>query len=307
MKLYNFIKRGFTRLRKDGFPVVFNIIFGKYLYKLKPFVSPIVFESVNMYVRLGYWPKIKTPRSLNEKLVHQKLYIKNPLFSLVADKVKVRKYVADKLGDTILNDLYYVGNDPSLIKFENLPSQFVIKANHGSGWNIIVKDKSRIDKNEIVNKCSYWLGLKYSSYSNGYECHYDNIEPNILVEKFLEGTDNESNLDYKFYCFHGSVKFIAVDTNKNIRQNRYIYNTNWDLLDFTWPEFPQDKKVKKPLELTEMINIAENLAKDFIFCRIDLYLAKTGIKFGEITISPGGGWDKISPIAQDFKLGKFWS
>ena len=306
MKRKSIIIRIISRLKKDGFSIVLNILFSRQTHRLKSIVSPTLYETINMYLRLGYWPKIRKPRSLNEKLVYQKLNIENPLFSLVADKVKVRDYVANKVGDGILNEVYFIGSDPRDINFDHLPSKFVIKTNHGSGWNIVVKDKDSIVKDEVIRKCQEWLKYKYSSYSKGYEAHYDNIEPRILVEKFLEGIDNDSDLDYKFYCFHGKVKFIAVDTNKNIIQNRHLYDVNWNLLSFKWPEFPQDNQLKKPIQLSEMLLLAEQLSVDFEFSRIDLYLSKDGIKFGEITISPGGGWDKISPVEWDFKLGGLW-
>lgn len=306
MKQKNIIFRIWTRLRKDGFPVILNILFSKYIFIIKPIVSPIIYESINMYLRLGYWPNLRKPLSLNEKIVNRKIFSHNPIFGLVADKVQVRQYISEKIDNKILNEIYFIGEDPNLIPFESLPSKFVIKANHGSGWNIIVNDKSTINKNQIISKCNYWLSIKYSSFSKGYEAHYDSISPRIIVERFLESKNDKQILDFKFFCFHGCVKFIAVDTDKNIRQNRYIYDTNWNLVDFTWPNFPHDNFIEKPMEIKEMISIAETLAQDFDFCRIDLYLSKDGVKFGEITISPGGGWDKISPKEWDFKLGELW-
>lgn len=307
MKQKHMVNRIWSRLRKDGFPLILNLLFVKYVCHLKSLVSPLIYESINMYLRLGYWPKLKNPRTLNEKIVYQKLFSHNPIFGVVADKFKARQYVSEKIGNNILNELYFVGEDPQLIPFESLPSQYVIKANHGSGWNIIVKDNSIINKNEIIKKCNYWLSIKYSSFSKGYEAHYDTISPLILVERFLESKDDKPILDFKFFCFHGCVKFIAVDTDKQTRQKRYIYDTNWNLAEFTWPDFPHDKPIQKPVEISEMVKIAEILSKDFNFCRIDLYLSKDGIKFGEITISPGGGWDKISPKKWDFKLGELWT
>lgn len=305
--LISFIKRILIRLRKNGFSIILNYIFVKYVFRLKPFISPVMYESINMYLRLGYWPNLKNPKTLNEKLVNRKLFKKITLFSEVADKFKVRKYISNKVDQKILNELYYVGDDPSKIPFDHLPQKFVIKANHGSGWNIIVRDKNEISNSEIIEKCNQWMGTKYTDFSNGYEAHYDTISPLILVEKFLEGIGMKPVIEYKFFCFHGIVKFLAVDTDKQKKsQNRYIYDIDWNLLEFKWPEFPRRKFVLKPSQINEMIQIAEELSKDFEFCRIDLYLCRDGIKFGEITICPGGGWDKISPRIWDSRLGEQW-
>ena len=38
------------------------------------------------------------------------------------------------------------------IDFDKLPNKFVLKATHGSGWNIIVTDKSKFNKAEAKKK-----------------------------------------------------------------------------------------------------------------------------------------------------------
>lgn len=300
------MKKALTSVRKNGISIIFKYMFLKHVYRLKPIVSPILFESINMYLRLGYWPNLKKPRTLNEKIVYQKLFTKKALFTIVADKYKVRDYVANKVGESILNEIYFVGNDAKKVNFDILPNKFVIKANHGSGWNFIVKDKSSINQQNIIDKCNSWLKQKYSINSNGYETHYDNIQPLVLFEKYLYGISEIPFLDYKFFCFRGIVKFIAVDTEKEKTPNRNIYDTNWNNIEFSWPDFPKKKSISKPSQLAEMVKIAEVLSKEFEFCRIDLYLSTDGIKFGEITLTPGSGWDKISPQAWDRRLGDFW-
>lgn len=45
----------------------------------------------------------------------------------------------------------------------------------------------------------------------------------------------------------------------------------------------------KPEHLKEMVRIAEVLASDFEFVRVDLYDFKGKIYFGELTFSPWGG------------------
>lgn len=47
------------------------------------------------------------------------------------------------------------------IKLDELPDKFVLKANHGSGMNIICKDKMNFDINMAKNKLKEWKKINY--------------------------------------------------------------------------------------------------------------------------------------------------
>lgn len=62
-----------------------------------------------------------------------------------------------------------------------MPNQFVIKCNHGSGMNIIVKDKSKLNVWTAINKLNRWLAIDFA-FQNGAELHYHDIDRKIFVE-----------------------------------------------------------------------------------------------------------------------------
>ena len=66
-----------------------------------------------------------------------------------------------KVGAHVLNELYGVFESVDEIDFDSLPESFVFKATHGSGWNIIVKDKSvlEIEKAKEENEKVAWEQL----------------------------------------------------------------------------------------------------------------------------------------------------
>ena len=45
----------------------------------------------------GYKPNFKHPQTFNEKLIYRTLYDRNPLYTALSDKLKMRIYVAHKL------------------------------------------------------------------------------------------------------------------------------------------------------------------------------------------------------------------
>ena len=53
-----------------------------------------------------------------------------------------------------------------------------------------------------------------------------------------------------------------------------------------------------------MLSVAEKLAANFAYVRIDLYvLNDNSIRFGEMTFTPAGGMDHWTPPEWDLKLG----
>jgi len=271
-----------------------------------PVLPPVVYMSLRMRLRLGYWPNIRNPRSLNEKIVHRQLFAQHPLASLVSDKWRMREYVAQRGLAEILNEVYFVTEEPEKIPFDDLPDRFVIKANHGSAWNIFVTDKRTMNRQEVVRQCREWLGLKYSKASRTYETHVDGVAPVILVERYIQEEGHEVALDYKFMCFHGKARYVYVVDRVGRHPALTFYDMGWNRMDMSYV-YPTGEAKPKPAKLGEMTEIAERLSTDFDFVRVDLYSPNDdSIVAGEITLSPTGGSGVFHPREWDFRLGDLW-
>ena len=99
---------------------------------------------------------LTNPRTYNEKMQWAKLYDNNPLKTTLTDKYLVRDWIRNKIGEEYLIPLLGVWDSFDDIDFSNLPNKFVLKTNHGSGWNIIIKDKYNFDKNDAKRKFCYF-------------------------------------------------------------------------------------------------------------------------------------------------------
>lgn len=177
------------------------------------------------------------------------------------------------------------------INFGELPDKFVLKANHGSGMNLIVKDKSRLNMAKAKKMISEWMNTPYA-YSNGFELQYKNIPRKIIAEQYIEEMDG--NLyDYKIHCFMGKPTYIQVIGDRNMEKHtgfQGFFDTNWNLQDFTEGSYPvYGRKLPRPGKLGEMLGIAEKLAREFQYVRVDLYCIEDNIKFGELTFTPASG------------------
>lgn len=261
----------------------------------------------NRYFEItGMHMDINHPKTYSQKIQWLKLYDPNPDRSRLADKVAVREWIKETIGDEYLIPIYGVYNSFDEIDFDKLPNQFVIKTNHSSGWNIVVKDKTKFNKKAAKKKIDKWMGLNYAFWTE-YEPHYSKIKPQIIVEKYME--DVSGNLiDYKFLCFDGRAEFVWVDFDRFNNHKRNVYNMNWELQpwsQFTYGNYLPEGGVPIPDGFDEMKRIADILCKGFIHVRVDLYNIDGKIYFGEMTFTNGSGFEQLHPAEYETIVGNY--
>ncbi|AOR27310.1 glycosyltransferase [Formosa sp. Hel1_33_131] len=228
---------------------------------------------------------IENPTEFTEKLQWLKFFKYTEAYKDYVDKYEIRSYVEDKIGASYLNDFIAIYNHVDEINLDDLPNQFALKGTHGSGYNVIVKDKSSLDWKDAKSKLNTFMSLNY--YDRYRERIYKDVQPRILAETYLDQLDNDHILDYKFYCIHGKPACIWVKTFDNGKHRNCYYDLNWNRMS------PDDnkvdylsKEVPKPDNLEELLTVSEKLANDFIFVRVDLYSIENKIYFGELTFFP---------------------
>lgn len=253
------------------------------------YISPKLASKV-MYKRSsGKKLNLKNPELFNEKLMWLKLntYKNNELVKNCADKFRVREYVKEVGCEEILNDLISVYDSADEIDFDNLPQKFVLKCNHGAGYNIICIDKNKLDIEETKEKLNKWMKEEYYKYAA--EIQYKNIEKKILCEKYLDmNTGKKNPTDYKIYCFNGEPKIILVMNDRDTAVTREFYNEKWERIQLRDNENPPKTPTAKPENLEQMLEYAKKLSKPFPFVRVDLYNVNGAIVFGELTFTPTG-------------------
>lgn len=271
--------------------------------------TDIVFRflcSLDFWKVHSYWPHLKNPRSFEEKLCYRMLFDRDPQWTMLSDKLLVRDYVAGKVGNQYLIPLLWKGDRPEDIPFDELPSKFVIKTNHGCGYNIIVKDKTQIDKAMTIRKLKKWLGKNYCQdkyLGNGWA--YKHIRPTVLVESFLEKNGGVPE-DYKFFCFSGQAEFLQVSFDRFGDASETILDRSFNPLDLYNGVKLYPGTVKRPDNYEEMLRLADSLALGFDFIRVDIYSVGGRLCFGEFTCYPAGGRAKFIPRKYDFLFGEKW-
>lgn len=257
---------------------------------------PIALARIRYFARFRKFLNLKNPRTLNEKILYLSLKTDTSLWTRCADKYAVRGFVEDKGLKDILIPLIGVWNNIADINFEELPSEFVLKATHGSGDILVVADKTKLNWPETVRVFEKDLSKRYGALESG--LHYMRIVPRMIAEKLIHNDVaahdvSTSLIDYKMWCFNGVCHYIWVCANRDEQSTEVMtYDCDWN----AHPEYSifedgyrHGALLPKPKNLERMIEVAEKLAEDFPCVRVDLYNVGGKIYFGELTFTSYGG------------------
>jgi len=258
---------------------------------------------INFIRNHHYMPNLSSPKTMNENFLWILRKDRTPLRRIFADKIAAREYASKVIPDLKLPEVYGEFKTPEEIPFSELPDSFVVKATHGSGWVYLVPDRSQLDTDKLFHACKMWLSTDYSY--QALEWFYRDLPPRLIVEEFLHDPKYEVPLDYKFFVSNGSVKIIQVDCSRFKDHKRNMYTPDWTLLPIDYG-YRRAGDIEKPLQLNELIRIAERLGEAVNFVRVDLYIVKETIYFGELTNTPEAGQVYL-PSPWDRKLGDMLS
>lgn len=245
-------------------------------------------------------PDIDKPKDLLEKIYWLTLYSDTSLWTICADKYKMREYVQKCGLADYLPKLFAKWDKAEDMDFEILPNEFILKTNNGCANNIIVRDKSIVNVTKIRKIFRRELNLPFG-YS-GAQLHYTKINPCIIAEELLhQGKDLDSIspmslIDYKIWCFGGRPYYIwGVYNRTSDGMGMFLYDTQWNphpefLVEMPDSHYDPSVKIPKPECLGQMLEMAAILAKPFPQVRVDVYNIEGKPIIGELTFTTGYGY-----------------
>lgn len=278
------------------------------------------------------WRLLRTARSrtFTEKVRYKMLRDHRQLLVTFADKAAVRDYVAGIVGERYLPRAYAVLDNPAGLTSLELPASYVVKPTHGSGAVVVVSPGApgharlpapnaswvychvrpeTVEREQLVAVAAGWLGKLYGQGPNR-EWAYGHVPRRVLVEELLVDSEDASGGipdDYKLFVFGQRCRFIQVDTGRFGHRTQDFYTPDWEHLALSggpsWSATPQSP----PARLAEMIALAERLARDTDFVRVDLYDVSDRIVFGELTSYPAGGDSPFYPGRFNAQFGREWT
>jgi len=250
---------------------------------------------------------LNNPQTFNEKLQWLKLHDRKPEYTQLVDKYKVRKYIADTIGEQYLIPLLGVWDKFDDIDFNKLPNQFVLKCTHDSGGLVICRDKSKLDIVKARKKLNTCLNQNY--YWGGREWPYKNVKPRIIAEKYMVDKSGAELKDYKFFCFNEETFFLYVSQGLENHDTASIsfYDLNGKPMPFKRTDYRSlAGSIKMPVNFEKMKVLANEYASTIgsPFLRVDMYEINEMIYFSEFTFTPCAGMLPFEPPEYDKILGE---
>lgn len=254
------------------------------------------------FMKFGRILNLKKPERFTEKIQWLKLYDCLPQKTTLADKLEVRKWVKQKIGQDCLKKIYGIYNSFEDINFSVLPEEYVIKANHGCKMQMLVIEGRTFDYETEKRRFNDYLKTNYA-YVSGFEMQYKDIKPRLFIEEYIKNT-NEI-FEYLFFCFNGTPHYVLFASEKRtLKICCTMFDMKWNNLHFNYGGSLHNKTIPKPENFEKMIEIAKELSKGFKFVRVDLCNVNGKIYFGEMTFTPASGYMRFNPDKYDKILGE---
>ena len=165
-------------------------------------------QALSFRRKIGRWPDPVFPLSRNDKYAWRKIFDRNPLFTVVSDKLQAKQFAThaqpDHQGAT---HAVGQGSRAEDIPDDILAGDVVVKANHGSGWNIFINN-GRYVRADLNRQANIWMDRRFGR--RHAEWGYYGVEPVLFVEEMLVDHGRPVVDEYKFYCGAGKMAFAFV-------------------------------------------------------------------------------------------------
>jgi hypothetical protein len=242
--------------------------------------------------------------TFSEKVRYKIRHDRRPILKIYADKLAVRDYVQATCGEVKLPRLLSV-HDNAADAVASIPSgPWVMKGSHGSGMILISDRKHPRTKGQVRHHAQNWLRTDYSL--KHWEWQYHRLPRRIMFEEHL-GDGQGVPHDYKLYVIHQQVRFMEIDQGRYSNHTRDFFYPDWTPIRSRIGPAPTAAELPaRPQHLERMVAIAEALARDTDFLRVDLYEVRGDVYFGELTHSPAAGNFGFADREFDEELGRGW-
>ena len=253
---------------------------------------------------LGCEIDLENPRTFNEKLIHRRLFSRDPIWPVITDKIAVRDWLKEQ---GYLDHVHLV---PAKVAYSveelmeiPIDRPVVVKAAWASGMNLFVSSNKELEayKSTLEN----WLKSPYAPERLIWAP--EEMQRGFLVEDSIADEDGNVPLDYKFHCFNGRVEFLQVDIDRFKQHKRLMFSREGELLDWIYgKEKYSDNFDLNSRLIQQLALVAEKLSENFSYIRVDLYCYKSKIYFGELTQTQGAGFEKFSSPELNCFYGNKW-
>ncbi len=240
--------------------------------------------------RVGHFPNVSQPIRYNDKMLWRKVFDHNPIFGTFSDKLATKRHTSQLCPTLRLPAVMWTGEDVSTIPQETLRQPLIIKANHGSGMNVVLGGGEPTTL--AVAEINDWIKKPYGT--TKLEWGYRFAQRTLLAEELIVPDEGEDLVDLSVHTIDGTPLFIEAITGHKSAGMRKSYfrvdGTRWPDLERNpraIPSLPPDFRL--PSCHLEALDHARVLGAGVDYIRIDFMVAGERLYGGEITVYPGSG------------------
>ena len=243
--------------------------------------------------RLGTMYDLGNPRDFNHKLNWLRVFGQDSRMIPLSDKLEAKKYVTEKIGEYFVPKTLQVL--PPLKGWRDLSrklsdiehasgAEFVLKTSHDSGntyfsRNLVSADRE-LHLRRFLRRFNRMEGRSTAEWPYWY------LSPRAYIEQAV-GDGSTPPSDFKFHCANGVVQFIQVISGRGTNATESLFSRDGKRIQTQLDQnMAFGDLTEFPADLGSMVDVAETLAIDFPYIRVDLYFEEGKIYFGEFTFFP---------------------
>lgn len=281
--------------------------------KLAAAVINLVIYACYPRVFLTYWlkifglPNVALPHTVNEKYFWRKVFDRDPLFTVMADKLAVKEYLAQNFPDVPVAKVLWRGFDIRNCPSGLLRSRAILKANHSTSC-LVRLGRDPVDLEEFDALTRRWLAKRPET-PHG-EWSYKYIVPELFVEKDVSRPDVPL-MELSFMVAGDRFTYLLASINtKQHNQMERLYDFNFQATGArrlghncglfpprrrklnVYPDLPDDFPL--PPNVEEIAEMAVRVSGGRDDVRTDFMWNGETWYFGEFTFYPSGGYRRLT-------------
>jgi hypothetical protein len=250
--------------------------------------------------RMRRLPDVARPREFSERMLWRKLFDRNPLFPLLADKLAAKEWIAARCPGLPIPATLWQGEDPAAIPRHLLRPGVIVKANHGSNFALPIGDPPPPFA-AVVAAARRWLATSWGRRRG--EWHYAHIPRRIFLEEWVGGGTPVVDIQVRAGGGRVGLCSLCFATKTPAQTVRFLDpagNTVPDTLA-DYAEAPAEMPL--PAGFPAAVAAARRLSAEVDFARFDFLAAGDGLWAGEITLFPAAGYAEFAEPARSLVLG----
>jgi hypothetical protein len=232
-------------------------------------------------------PDVAFPHRYSERMLWRKLFDRNPLFVTFADKLATKDWIHARCPDLPIPRTLWVGTDPADIPPELIRPGVAVKANHGSTFNLLIRDTVP-ERSHLIATCRRWLSSDWGRHHG--EWHYGKVQRRIFLEELVGGDGPLFDLQVRAGGGRVGLCSIVLDAKTRQQSVRYMDPEGRIVMAGLDPSTQIPSSIATPRALQRAVIAARRLSVDVDFARFDFLSDGEHLWAGEVTIFPAAGY-----------------